>query len=178
MQGILAGGPPMPDSTTIVTPSRLPPAIGVGALVFDAEGQVLLVRRAHPPHAGQWHLPGGRLEYGETVEDCCRREVREETGLLVLPERIIAIADRRIEGFHYVIIDFLAYLQPGTPALPQAASDATEARWASPEALAAWPLVDGLDAVIRAGRHSRDNGSGLVADAATGWLYGCARSGR
>ncbi len=149
------------------------PAIGVGGLVFDRQGRVLLVQRQHPPQAGFWHVPGGRLEAGETLAECCRREVLEETGLRVEPGPILAIADRFIEGFHYIIIDFLAELATDSPSEPQPLSDATDARWVHPGRLNDYPLAGGLAGVIHAGQVWR---GGLSAAADCPWLYLPARS--
>ena len=149
------------------------PAIGVGGLVFDDAGRVLLVCRKYPPHAGGWHIPGGRLEAGESLADCCRREVREETGLLIEPGPVLAVADRAIEGFQYVIIDLLAELTAASPREPRTGSDAADSRWVAPGQLADYPLVEGLAAVIRAGQARRLNGAarGLLAAADCPWLY-------
>jgi ADP-ribose pyrophosphatase YjhB (NUDIX family) len=154
-------------------PSEAPaiPAIGVGGVVFDAEGRVLLVRRGSPPQVGLWHIPGGRLEPGETLADCCRREVREETGIRVIPGPILAVADRRVENFHYVIIDFLAWLATESPPNPEPASDAAEARWIAPREIDTLPLVEGLESVIRAAMATRDLQAGLGRDRAHPWLY-------
>lgn len=128
------------------------PAIGVGGVVFDDTGRVLLVRRQHPPRAGLWHIPGGRLEAGETLAECCQREVLEETGIRVTPGPILAVADRAIEGFHYIIIDFLAKLAADSPREPRPSSDAAEAGWLHPDALSGYPLVEGLEPVLKAAR--------------------------
>lgn len=146
------------------------PAVGVGGVVFDADGRVLLVRRLHPPQAGLWHIPGGRLEAGETLAECCRREVWEETGIRVRPGPIVAVADRVIEGFHYIIIDFLAELLPDSPLKPSPSSDAAAAAWVHPSMLDDYPLVEGLRTVIRAaGGRWQAGGLGAVADCP--WLY-------
>jgi ADP-ribose pyrophosphatase YjhB (NUDIX family) len=137
------------------------PAVGVGAVVFDPAGRVLLVRRGKPPQAGWWTVPGGRLEPGESLADACRREVREETGLEVEPGPIIAIAERQAEGFHYVIVDFAARLKPGQRLAPTPASDASDARWVDVAELAEYPLVEGLLAAIEAARAGLADGSGL-----------------
>lgn len=146
------------------------PAVGVGGVVFDADGRVLLVRRQHPPQAGLWHIPGGRLEAGETLAECCRREVWEETGIRVQPGPIVAVADRAIEGFHYIIIDFLAELLPESPREPRPSSDAAAAAWVHPGALGDYPLVEGLQTVIRAAQGWRQAGA-LGAAADCPWLY-------
>ncbi|CAL1240967.1 NUDIX hydrolase [Candidatus Methylocalor cossyra] len=126
------------------------PAIGVGALVFDDRGRILLIRRDQEPAVGLWSLPGGRLEPGESLVQCCVREVREETGLTVRPGPIVAVVERRIDPFHYVIVDFLATLaQPGSPP-PVPASDASEARWVALPELVRYPLAEGVERVIRA----------------------------
>ena len=149
------------------------PAIGVGGLVFNHAGHVLLVARRNPPRAGEWHIPGGRLEPGENLTDCCAREIWEETGLRAKPGNIVAIADRRIDGFHYVIIDFLATLAESEQAtIPQPGSDALHAGWFDPENLDHLPLVDGLQEVIAAGKRFLKAGdTGLSLDSHHSWLY-------
>ena len=151
------------------------PAIGVGGVVFDDAGRVLLVRRLYPPQAGLWHIPGGRLEAGETLTECCQREVLEETGIRVTPGPILAVADRAIEGFHYIIIDFLTELAADSPREPRPSSDAAEASWLHPNALGAYPLVEGLEPVLKAagGRQvaTPGQGPGLAALEDCPWLY-------
>jgi ADP-ribose pyrophosphatase YjhB (NUDIX family) len=71
----------------------LAPLVGVGAVVVD-KGRVLLVRRGTEPLRGQWSLPGGLLELGESLKDGVIREVREETGLIVEPLDLIELLDR------------------------------------------------------------------------------------
>jgi len=106
------------------------PLVGVGAVVVD-EGRVLLVRRGTEPLKGQWSLPGGMLELGESLADGVVREVREETGLMVKPIELIELLDRihrdgeRIR-FHYVIADYLCFVVSG---VLQAATDADAVRW-------------------------------------------------
>ena len=109
----------------------LAPLVGVGAVVVD-EGRVLLVRRGREPLKGQWSLPGGLLELGESLTDGVSREVREETGLIVEPIELIELLDRihhqeKRVRYHYVIADYLCRVKGGTL---QAGSDADDVRWA------------------------------------------------
>lgn len=129
-------------------PSTIKPSIGIGGIVFDHAGRVLLIRRATAPARGQWSLPGGRQEAGETMREACRREIGEETGLEVSPGRIVAVVERRVEGFHYVIVDFLATLQSAPPATPRAAGDVSEARWVPMNEIDRLRLVDGLSPIL------------------------------
>jgi len=134
------------------------PVIGVSGLVFNDQGEVLLICRDNPPARGQWSLPGGRLEAGESLAEACRREVKEETNVDVSVQHVVAVVERNIENFHYVIIDFWAQLQPGKISYPQARSDASDARWVMPGDLSGYALVDGLEEIIRNAYLRRRNG--------------------
>jgi 8-oxo-dGTP diphosphatase len=108
------------------------PIVGVGAVVIDGT-KVLLVRRGQEPLKGEWSLPGGALELGETLQQGVVREVLEETGLIVVPGGIIEILDRIIPDeasgrvrYHYVLIDFVCHVSGGALC---SASDAEEVRW-------------------------------------------------
>jgi 8-oxo-dGTP diphosphatase len=114
------------------------PIIGVGAVVID-DGKVLLVRRGQEPLKGEWSLPGGALELGETLREGIVREVLEETGLTVAPGSIVEVLDRITPGepsgrvrYHYVLVDFLCRVAGGTLL---GGSDAEEARWVRQEEL-------------------------------------------
>jgi ADP-ribose pyrophosphatase YjhB (NUDIX family) len=106
------------------------PLVGVGAVIVEAE-RVLLVRRGTEPLKGHWSLPGGLLEVGESLTEGVKREVREETGLVVAPVELIELIDRihrednRVR-YHYVIADYLCRVAGG---VLQAASDADAVRW-------------------------------------------------
>ncbi|MGA2536403.1 MAG: NUDIX hydrolase [Terracidiphilus sp.] len=106
------------------------PLVGVGAVVVDA-GRVLLVRRGREPSKGEWSLPGGLLEVGESLTAGVAREAFEETGLTVEPVELIELLDRihrdgnRIR-YHYVIADYLCRVVGGEL---KAASDAEAVRW-------------------------------------------------
>jgi 8-oxo-dGTP diphosphatase len=118
------------------------PVVGVGAVIVH-RGEVLLVRRAHPPLAGEWSLPGGVLEVGEKLRDGVAREVREETGLEVEVGPVLDVIDSIFpdaEGrtqYHYVLVDYLCRLRSGAAV---AGSDAAELRWARFEQLCAFNL--------------------------------------
>ncbi|HZT75758.1 MAG TPA: NUDIX hydrolase [Vicinamibacterales bacterium] len=118
------------------------PIVGVGAVVVDGD-RVLLVRRGHEPLKGQWSIPGGAVELGETLETACAREVREETGLDVEVGPMIDVFDRiRVDAdgrtrYHYVLVDFVCRPMGGTLAC---ASDAIDAVWVSPAELRAYAL--------------------------------------
>ena len=108
------------------------PIVGVGAVVIDGE-KVLLVRRGHEPLKGEWSLPGGALELGETLQQGVVREVLEETGLTVVPTAIVEVFDRitqeEVSGrirYHYVLVDFVCRVTGG---MLHGGSDAEEARW-------------------------------------------------
>ena len=107
------------------------PIVGVGAVVIDGT-KVLLVRRGQEPLKGQWSLPGGALELGETLQQGVAREVLEETGLVVVPEGIVEVLDRIRQDpetgrvrYHYVLVDFVCRVTGGSLVW---ASDADEAR--------------------------------------------------
>lgn len=124
------------------------PTIGVSAVVFNAEGQVLLIKRDKAPSIGKWSIPGGCHEAGESLTEACKREVYEETGLNIEVENLIAVVERRVEGFHYVVIDFFARFFEGKDKQPVAQSDVSEAGWVSLEHLAQYELVEGLEAIL------------------------------
>ncbi|HXM21654.1 MAG TPA: NUDIX hydrolase [Terriglobales bacterium] len=129
------------------------PLVGVGAIIIERD-RVVLVRRGHPPLAGEWSIPGGVLEVGETLRQAAVREALEETGLTVevgellgVYDRILRDADERTR-YHYVLIDFLCRRIAGEP---QAADDATEARWFTRGELGELPLAEDTGDVIRLG---------------------------
>ena len=114
----------------------------VGAIIVDAAGRLLLIKRGHEPGMGLWSIPGGRVEPGETDEQAVIREVREETGLVVRPGRLIGAVRRTAPGGAVLDIrDYAATVAGGTLA---AGDDADDARWAGRADLAGLPLTDGL----------------------------------
>lgn len=124
------------------------PIVGVGAIVFDDAGRVLLVERGRPPSQGLWSVPGGRLEPRETLAQAVAREVREETGLIVEVGTLACVLERFGDDYHFVLLDYFARVTGGTLA---AASDARAARFVDPGELATLLLTEGLaDVLVRA----------------------------
>jgi len=127
------------------------PIVGVGAVIVD-RGRVLLVKRAHEPLKGEWSLPGGGVEVGETLHDAVVREVREETGLDVRVGPVVEVIDRihpEVDGrveFHFVIIDYLCSVAGGTMVH---SSDAADACWVEVDDLPRYALTEIATTVIR-----------------------------
>jgi len=124
------------------------PTLGVSGIVFNNQKQILLIQRNQPPAMGLWSIPGGKLEPGESLVEACKREIKEETGLDTDIKNIVAVVERRVEGFHYVIIDFIALLADEENSQPIPQSDVSEARWVSLEHLVNYELVEGLVEII------------------------------
>ena len=97
------------------------PVVGVGAVILVPDGRVVLVKRGHEPLAGQWSIPGGKLELGETLAAGTAREALEETGLAVEVGPLIEVCDRILMdesgrvGYHFVLVDYLCKPVGGTP---------------------------------------------------------------
>jgi 8-oxo-dGTP diphosphatase len=129
------------------------PIIGVGAVIVDGD-RVLLVRRDTAPLKGEWSVPGGMLELGEKLRDGIRREVLEETGLIVEPGEVLDVFDSIFtdnEGrteYHYVLIDYLCRPISGEA---KAGTDVSEVRWVSEVELPAMELRSLTEQVIRKG---------------------------
>ena len=127
------------------------PIIGVGGVVIS-DGQVLLVRRGSPPLQGQWSIPGGILESGETLIEGVRRELAEETGIDVRVRTLIEVferIDRDPSGkvqYHFVVLDYLCEAVRGTAL---AGSDVIEVAWAAPFELEKYALTEIASRVIR-----------------------------
>src|SRR5216683_3596580 len=118
------------------------PIAGVGAVIIN-QGRVLLVKRGSPPMLGQWTIPGGVVELGETLRSAAEREAREETGLTVRAGEVIEVIDRILPGkdgrtqYHYVLVDFLCHVLEGELS---AGSDAADVAWAAEDELEAFKL--------------------------------------
>jgi len=141
-----------PPAEAIVPPRRYPPrpVVGVGAVIVD-EGRVVLIKRKYEPLAGQWSLPGGTLEIGESLEAGVAREMREETGLEVAVGPVVDVFDRILldtDGrvrYHFVLIDYLCRPIGGSLV---AGSDVADAVLADPGALAPFRLTPKAISVI------------------------------
>lgn len=124
------------------------PAVGVVCFRGDA---VLLIRRRNPPRAGEWSIPGGRVHWGERLEDAALRELREETGVTArLTGLLAAVNGLFLPDAHYVLIDYAAAWVSGEPV---AGDDALEARFAPLDGLASLGLwEDTLRLIAKAAR--------------------------
>ena len=136
------------------------PVVGVGAVIVR-DGKAIIVKRANDPYKGQWSIPGGRVELGESLTDAVQREMREETGLAVdvgpvieVFERIQAV-EQLPEGppgsrirYHFVIIDYLCTCAGGELC---AGDDAADAKWVTSEELDGYDIRPTAVAVIRKG---------------------------
>jgi 8-oxo-dGTP diphosphatase len=129
------------------------PLVGVGAVIVE-KNRVLLIRRGTAPLLGEWSLPGGVLECGETLREAVAREAREETGLVVQTGEMLGVYERLIrddEGrvrYHYVLIDFLC--RPVSGDL-NAGSDAADVRWFTRDELPALNLGNDANDVVLKG---------------------------
>ncbi|HEV7967716.1 MAG TPA: NUDIX hydrolase [Candidatus Acidoferrales bacterium] len=136
------------------------PMIGVGGVAID-NGRTLLIRRASPPLQGEWSIPGGLLEVGETLEQGVARELAEETGLEVRALELVEVFERifpappNTDGtpgnaarpqYHFVILDYLCEIRGGTLS---AGSDALEFAWAREDELPKFGLTAAVQRVLR-----------------------------
>jgi 8-oxo-dGTP diphosphatase len=128
------------------------PVVGVGAVIVR-DGKAVIVRRAHEPRKGEWSLPGGRVDLGESLVDATRREMREETGLDVAVGEMIEVFDRihhhdgRVR-YHFVIIDFLCTVRGGDLC---AGDDAEAVAWVSGDEAEAYGVNEHALRVLRHG---------------------------
>jgi ADP-ribose pyrophosphatase YjhB (NUDIX family) len=133
------------------------PLVGVAAAVFNDAGEVLLVRRGQPPRAGQWGLPGGLLDLGETLAAGARRELWEECAVEIKIGDIVAAYEpiqRDAQGaveYHYVVVDFWASHIAGEP---RAQDDAAAVAWVALPALDPYQLSSETHQVIVKAYHA------------------------
>ncbi len=128
------------------------PMIGVGVVVLRAR-ETLLVQRSKPPRQGQWSLPGGLQELGETVFEAARREVLEETGLVVRVLGLIDVIDLIENGpadgairYHYTLVDVAAAWESGEA---KAGTDAADVAWTDVDDLSRFELWSETERMIR-----------------------------
>lgn len=128
------------------------PVVGVGAVVV-LDGRAVVIRRRHDPYKGQWSIPGGRLELGESLADAVRRELQEETALDVQVGPVLEVfewIERASDGIrhHFVIVDYLCRCLGGTLC---AGDDAEDAAWVGEGDLERYELSEPAKSVIRKG---------------------------
>jgi len=118
----------------------------VGAVIKDARGRLLLIKRGHEPGAGLWSLPGGRVEPGETDAEALVREMREETGLVVVAGRLLGSVRRPLaNGDVLDIRDYAATIIGGAL---NPGDDAADARWVDAEDFGSLPVTEGLAEIL------------------------------
>jgi mutator protein MutT len=128
------------------------PIVGVGAVIVQ-DGKAVIIRRANDPYKGQWSIPGGRVELGESLGAAVVREMREETGLDVDVGPVIEVFERiqrqddRVR-YHFVIVDYLCTCRGGRLC---AGDDAVDAVWVTSHELARYDIRASAVAVIRKG---------------------------
>jgi 8-oxo-dGTP diphosphatase len=125
------------------------PIVGVGGVVIRGNC-VLLIQRGREPLKGEWSIPGGMLELGESLTDGVRREVLEETGLRVRPLEVLTVFDRVQKNgervrYHYVIVDYVCRAAGGRL---KSGSDVLDARWVKREELPRYRITPKAAAVI------------------------------
>lgn len=116
------------------------PEVAVGAVCIR-DGRLLLVRRGRGPGAGRWAMPGGRVEAGESLAEAARRELAEETSLHGRVTGLCGVAERHVDGHHYVIVNQWVSVDAGHA---QAGDDAEVVTWATRGDLDELPLVPSL----------------------------------
>jgi mutator protein MutT len=117
------------------------PEVCVGAIAIH-DGRLLLIRRGQAPGAGEWSVPGGRVEEGETLAEAVVRELLEETGVEGVCDQFVGWVERIGADHHHVILDFsVTVLEPDAV---RARDDAEEAEWVPVDDVADRPLVEGL----------------------------------
>jgi 8-oxo-dGTP diphosphatase len=119
------------------------PEVCVGAVAV-VDDRILLIRRGHGPAAGEWSIPGGRVEGGETLAEAVVRELAEETGLEAMCDDLIGWVERIGDDHHFVIFDFFVTVLDDPDTQPEAGADAAEAAWVPLDEIAHLRLAEGL----------------------------------
>lgn len=120
------------------------PRVGVGGVVMH-EGALLMVERGRPPRAGQWAIPGGKLHWGERLEEAVAREVEEETGLRVEVGELIWSGQTIGPDWHFILLDFAATVTGGSLS---AGDDAAHAAWVPLDEVEELPLTSSMHELI------------------------------
>ena len=127
------------------------PIPAASAVVINAANEVLLIQRGSEPYQGFWSLPGGAVEWGETLEEAAVREVREECGIDIRINQFNQVLSRIVRDdaglpeYHFVIVNFIATCWQGTV---RAGSDARDARWVPVDQLVQYPLTEGIEETV------------------------------
>jgi 8-oxo-dGTP diphosphatase len=119
----------------------------VGAVVHDTQGRLLLIRRGHAPSAGLWSVPGGRMEAGESPAEAVVREVAEETGLRVHPDRVLGSVRIDGDGVVFTVTDWECTLIDPEPR-PVAGDDAADVVFVDAAGLATLDMAPGVVAAL------------------------------
>ncbi len=150
------------------------PIVGVGVVILrpgTPGPDVLLIQRGKAPRAGEWSIPGGRQEWGETLMETAHREIREETGLTITNLRLIDVVDGLMRGAggdlerHLTLVNYLAEPTGGTLA---AGDDAIDARWVPLADILKYGLWRETTRIIRAGAAMAEAPSEAIAPPTAG----------
>lgn len=105
------------------------PAVTVDAILISNQNKVLLIERGREPYAGQWALPGGFIDMDEELEEACRREVEEETGLEIVELKQFKAFGSVFRDPRHRTISIVFYSMPDAEPTPRAGDDAANAQW-------------------------------------------------
>ena len=134
------------------------PIPGVGVAVIK-DGALLMVKRGRGPNAGMWAIPGGKVDYGESMPAAAIRELREETGIVAEIERVIWVGDAIGPGdppeWHYTLVDYLARMTGGRL---EAADDAELVAWVPLDQVLDLPVTPTMHDLVEALRRARAGG--------------------
>lgn len=151
--GARPGNAPLYEEISVSRSYPERPIPAVGAVVVKGD-EVLLVRRGKEPGYGEWSIPGGAIQVGETMAEAVVREITEEVGIVVELVGLVETLDRIVRDerggarYHYVLMDFLCLHRSGTL---RAGSDVLAARWVKEADLAEYGLPKETEGVIRKG---------------------------